>query len=430
MNRGQAALWTAVVIGLFIIACVWKFGGYNDSHHWQVLQKINGDVAIIDGSGMYWKGWGSVWTYPRVMEAYYSKHKNEGGHDDQSIKTTFNDGGNADVSTFVKWKLPSDATNRLKLHQDFNANPDTICDAVRSHLTNCVKVTGPVMSASENQSSRKAEFNQITEEQLKRGLFEMHRTEVELKDVVEEKVENGQKITKNARVQATEVVVAKDGKPVVIEPSPLIQYGIDVIQFSVTDIEYDPQTLAQFTAKKEAYLNAEKSKAQTQEEVQKRLMIEEMGRRQVAEIAAEENQKKERATIQAQQSADVAVINKTQAVTAAQQLTEVAEQQRLEAMKRRDISLIKAETAELDKRAKISLAEATQKSIELGGGLSEKERTLAEIKRDRDIGVATAFSKVVGPHVMITGGQNGTGNMTENLMQLKLMQAAGLLDGK
>jgi len=39
------------------------------------------------------------------------------------------------------------------------------------------------MSASENQASRKSEFNQVVEEQLVKGLFEMRRTEVELGDM-------------------------------------------------------------------------------------------------------------------------------------------------------------------------------------------------------------------------------------------------------
>jgi hypothetical protein len=289
------------------------------------------------------------------------------------------------------------------------------------------------MSASENQASRKSEIKQIIEEQLAKGLFKMERTEIELNDLAtieEGRDEQGNKITKEkkARVQATKIVTDKNLQPVVIQVSPLVQYGVNILQFSITEIEYDKQTLAQFAAKKDSYLNAEKSKAQRQEEVQQRLMVEEKGRRQVADVQAEENQKKERATIQATQAAEVAVIRKTEAVTAAEQKTEVAQQAKKEAETLKEIARIKAETAELDKKAAISAAEARQKSIELGGGISEEKRVLAEIAADRDAKVASALAGLKVPGVVIVGGSDGkSGGLTENLLNMALLKSTGVL---
>ena len=113
------------------------------------------------------KGFGTVWTYPRSLQAYYSASTKEGGPQDDSIRVTFNDGGTAHISSFVKIQMPTDRSPAA-LHQDFNANPGNILDAVRSHLTNCIKSTGPMMSASENQASRKADSTNV-EEQLKRA---------------------------------------------------------------------------------------------------------------------------------------------------------------------------------------------------------------------------------------------------------------------
>jgi membrane protein involved in colicin uptake len=214
----------------------------------------------------------------------------------------------------------------------------------------------------------------------------------------------------------------------VIQVSPLVQYGVNILQFSITEIEYDKQTLAQFSAKKDSYLNAEKSKAQRQEEVQQRLMVEEKGRRQVADVQADENQKKERATIQATQAAEVAVINKTQAVTAAEQRTEVAAQLQKEAETLKAIANIKAQTAELDKKAAISAAEARQKAIELGGGISEEKRVLAEIAAERDAKVATALAGLRVPSVVIAGGGDGkSGGLTENLVNMALLKNLGII---
>ncbi len=355
---GICTLLVLLVVGILLGGLV----GYNNTHDWQLYQSVTGDITVIDSAGYYWKGFGTVWTYPRSIQAYYSASHKEGGSSDDSIRVTFNDGGTAAISSFVKVALPTDKEHRLLLHQDFNANPKNISDAVRSHLVNCIKSTGPMMSASENQASRKAEFNQVVEEQLIRGLYEMRRTEVELKDVSETVAggvgADGKPIAveKRAKVMATEVVLDDKGKPIVVQPSPLDRYKIGIIQFSVTETEYDQQTLAQFSAKKESYLKAEQAKAQRQEEYQQRLMVTERGLRQVAEITAEENQKKTRATIQAQQRAEVAIIAKQEAVTQALQKVEVASQEKSEATTRKAIALLYAETAEINKKATISAA--------------------------------------------------------------------------
>lgn len=431
IKRAAAAILTLFVL-LFIFCGYHGLVGYNYDQNWQVHQSLFGQVTIIDTPGPYFKGLGSVWTYPRTMKAYYSAHRDEQEDGrDRSVPVTFNDNGTAMVSSYVMIRLPLTREKRRLLHQEFQASVENVKDAIRSHLINCLKASGPVMSASENQASRKAEFNQIVEDQLAKGLFKMIRTEIELSDlstIEETKDEQGNKTAheKKARVQATQIVLDDDGKPIIMQPSPLLTYDIEVRQFSMTAIDYDEQTLKQFSAKKESHLNAERSKAQRQEEVQQRLMVEERGRRQVADVAAEENQKKTRAMIQAQQEADVAVVTKTRAVTAAAQRTEVAEQQRLEADKMRQIAQIKAATAELDKQATISAAQAQQKSIELGGGISEEKRVLATIAADRDVKVAQALAQVAVPGTVMIGGDKG-GSYQDALMNLTLMRATGLL---
>lgn len=426
----------AALFMLIVLATLWGgLIGHNDNQNWQVCQSVTGKMTVIDTAGYYFKGFATVTTYPRSMQAYYSASTKEGGPQDDSIRVTFNDSGTAHISSFVKVQLPSTEAERLMLHQDFNANVVNVSDAVKAHLTNCIKSTGPMMSASENQASRKAEFNQVVEEQLTQGLFEMRRTEVELKDVAEaaQVGPDGKPVAseKKAHVMATEIVLGDNGKPVIVQPSPLARYKIAILQFSVTETQYDEKTLEQFAAKKESYLKAEQAKAERQQEYQQRLMVTEKGLRQVAEITAEENQKKARALIQANQAAEVAVITKTQAVTVAEQAVEVASKAKNEADMLKQIAQVKSETAEINKRATISAAEAKQKEIELGGGLSQKDQILATIKADRDVKVAEALAHVQVPGTVIIGGNGADGkggtSMTETLMNLVLLKATGVL---
>ncbi len=425
----------ASFFGLIVLLGLWGgMVGHNDDQNYQILQSVTGNVSVINRPGYYYKGFGTVWTYPRTLEGVYSAHPDEGDGKDRSIRVTFNDAGTAQVSSYTKVQMPVTADQRRKLHQDFQGNPINILDALRAHLVNCLKASGPVMSASENQASRKAEFNLIVEEQLGKGLFKMRRTTITLDDlteIVDAGVDkDGNVITKEKKavVKATQIVTSKDGNPIVIQPSPLLTYGITIMQFSITEILYDPETLKQFAAKKASFLNAEKSKAQRQEEVQKRLMVRELGLRQIAEIRAQENQKKERALIQASQAEEVAEIRKRQAVIAAEQKVDVAAQDLITNATLRDIAGIKAETAELDKKAVISAAEARQQEIELAGGLTDEKRILAEIQAKRDVDVAIALSKVKTPGVVMVGGAGGGGGgLMENLVNLWLLRSNGIV---
>lgn len=427
----------AVSVALLVGAiCFFGMIGYNNTHEWQVYQSLAGNVSIINTPGYYWKGFGTVWTYPRSTQYYYSASAEEGGDKDQSIRVTFNDGGTAQISSFVKIQLPATADHRLRLHQDYGGNLENVRAAIRSHLTNCIKTTGPMMSASENQASRKAEFNETVEDQLAKGLFEMRRTTIELDEVAEVKqvkdpVTGEMKtVEKKARVQATEIV-EKDGQPIVVQDSPLARYGIGIIQFSVTDTDYDPKTKEQFAAKKESYLAAERAKAQRQEEQQQRLMIVEKGLRQVAETEAAANLEKKKATVEAEKLREVAEIKKRQAVVEAQQKVEVAGQEKQESETRRQIAEIEAQTAELKKKATVSAAEAKAKEIEIAGGLTERDRVLAEIKAERDAKVASSLANIKVPGVVIVGG-SGEGSssegMTDTLMNLLLLKSTGVID--
>ena len=429
-----AAAAIVTMLALVAVGVLWGgLVGYNNNHEYQIYQSVSGNVSVIDSAGYYLKGFGTAWTYPRSMQCYYSSSSKEGGPQDDSIRVTFNDGGTAHISSFVKVQFPTDTEHRLLLHQDFNANPKNVQDAVRSHLTNCVKSTGPMISASENQASRKAEFNQVVEEQLAKGLFEMRRTEVELSDMGQLEAAgvgpDGKPIMreKKAKVAATEIVRDNKDQPVIVQESPLNRYGIKIIQFSVTETEYDQQTLQQFAAKKQSYLAAEQAKAQRQEEQQQKLMIVERGLRQVAETEAASNLEKKKATVAAQQEQEVAVIKKAQAVTQAQQKVEVALQDKQEAETLKAIAQIKAERAELDKKAVISAAEAKAKEIEIAGGLSDRDRILATIKADRDAKVATALAGIKTPGVVIVGGEGKSSDMTGTLMNLLLLKSTGVL---
>jgi regulator of protease activity HflC (stomatin/prohibitin superfamily) len=476
---GAILLFVVILMIVLFAGC----SGSNDVQTYQIKQSLGGTVDVIDKPGWYNKGFATVYTYPRSVQAFFSAHPQEGSKEDESIRVHFNDGGTAKVSVMVQFQLPVDADKRKLLHQTF-ANVDNVKQAVRAHLINCVKNTGPMMSATDNQAGRKGEFNQVVEEQLRKGIYAMRRVTVEIADQTMPEVPVLGASTQPAkpqpiRVQATEIVKdAKTGEPLIVEKSPLAEYGITIQQFSITGVDYDDPTIQQFAAKQKAILASESAKAEREKELQQTATVVQQGLRQKAEIEASENVKKAQQVIQAEAKAEVAqqakleaetlarqklavaqldkdaaetkaqqdlqirktaadaeaqaVILTAEAAAKAKQMAAQAEAQaaKIKAEQELAIAQLKAQQSAQEAQAIENLAKAEQKKIELSGALSEKDRLSMELESRTRIGVAEAVSKVQVPATIINGGDSKGGNVTENLLNISLLRALGIVPDK
>lgn len=390
-----------LVVGIIVVSLGL---GHNNLENWQVVQHPGGEIEIRDEPGFYYQGFSNVWTYPRASSFEWGP-----------IGVTFNDGGNADLHGTTRFRTPVTKEQRILMHSEFSGD-ESLENAKRSiisHLINSVKVTGPVMSGSEHQSARKGEFYSLVFSQFKDGLYQTIKVQRELLDQTDT---SGQPIT----VFATEVVLGDNGRPLIDEVSPLSQYGFDIAQFSIEDTDYDPKTLELFASKKESLLNAERSKAEREEQVQERLMIEERGLKEKAEIEAQANKEKARLTIEAETKVAVASEEADQAL-------EIQRRSTTEAETRRQVAELDLAAAELNADAIRATAAAEEERILKAGAITENDRILAEISRETQIGVARELSQVKVPGVMFMGsGEGGGGGSMGNLMNLWLMQRVGM----
>lgn len=412
---------------ILVVAAVLTWGlGHNDLENWQIIQSVTGKVTVRDIPGWYPKVFAKVWTYPRSIQRYYSGSVEEGGAKDASIRVTFNDGGTAQVSTMVKIQTPLTEPERLQLHKDFGGNLDNLMHSVRAHQINSMKAAAPLMSASEHQSARKAEFTQTVHHQLEHGLYQMKSVEKVLKDQFDEE---GRAVT----VNATEIITDENGAPIISQESPFDRYGIQVLQFSITDTDYDKMTLDQFEAKKSSYLAAEQSKAKKTAEVQERLMVIEKGKREKAEVEAIANKERAQAVINAEREKEVAELEAAKFVAVAEQKKLQAEHSKLqleiEAAAILAVAKLNREAAVENAEAIRITAAAEEERIKKAGAITEEKQVLAEIARDRDIGVAKELANIRVPSTIIAsqGGQGGSSVM-ENLINLKLLEATGIID--
>lgn len=421
----------ATIVVSFILVLGLLVGGFgkNDAANWQIIQSVAGTVTVKDGAGWYFRKFASVWTYPRAVSQEF-KQAGQGDtisaadkEADQSIKVTFNDGGTAQMGTTIRYATPKTADMRRLMHAEFSGNIDNVTASVKSHLVNCAKATAPLMSSSEHMSARKAEFTQLVHDQLIHGLYMMRRVEKTFKDETDH---TGTEIT----IFATEIMRDSDGNPMYAQQSPLKNYDLEVLQFSIEDTDYDAQTLEKFAAKKDSLLRAEQAKAEREQEVQQRLMIIERGLREKAEVEAVALKEKSRdiingerlkavAELQAQMKVAVALQTKLEAETKASQQVEVAR------LYYEEEKLNTAATVEQAKQIQV-LAVAEEERIKKAGAVTEEARVLAQIAAQRDVDVARELAKIAVPGVVITGGGGG-GSIMESLIQMTLLKHSGVL---
>jgi hypothetical protein len=409
-----------IIIGL-LVALI--FGGIflssafevNEAPDYQIVQSVDGALDIRDNPGFYYTGFAHISTWPRARQTDWGQHKGDRNTGAEPIRVTFNDGGTATLNGSIRYRLPVDPERRIKVFKEFSGNVENVDRAVISHLINCIKVTGPVMSSTENQSARKGDFNFLVHEQLQKGLFEYKQVSSTLKDQFDQ---SGNPIT----VWATEIVKDSNGLPIIQQGSPLSDYGIEVAQFSVEETIYDDVTLKQFEAKKESFLAAEKSKAQREQEVQARLMIVEKGLREKAEIEAESNKEKARFVIEGQRKVEVAE-------KASQEATELKKKAITEAEQEREVAKLRLETERLNAEATQVKATAEEQKIQKAGAITEKERVLAQILANRDIEVADKLARIATPSVIINGGGSAstTDSVQNNLLNIMLLQQLGVI---
>jgi hypothetical protein len=443
MNTKLTLTLIAVVVIIGILASFSSgLVGKNEATNWQIKQSIGGKVTIQDKPGYYVKAFATVTTYPRYVSQRWNDVVGDGVNNIESIRTTFNDGGTAQISTDIRFATPSNEETRKVFHQQFGGNIENAVIAVKSHLTNCIKASGPLMSASENQAARKAEFTQLVENQTAEGLYGMERIEkyIELPQSADQ-IEAGIPPRTEA-VTATRLIFDNNGMPVVAKVSPLKTYGITILQFSITSTVYDDETLEQFAAKKESFLAAEKSKADkikfaqaemsTVAEYAQKIAVEkglaDMEKMKQTTDAARD---KELAEIDAAKKVAVAEFAKTEAETVANMALAVAAIKKEEALTVANMGLevatIDADAAEQKKIAVIAEAEGKEKAIELSGAITEREEVLARILADKDVQVALALKDIKAPSFVVTGGSGNGGGLQGTMVGIAIMKAAGVL---
>lgn len=360
-----------MLFGLVITVAVGKqLMAVNDAGYFQVKQgAVDGKLTVIGNTGPFLRFFGDVTLYQLSDVHYFSKSDIDGGASKfaEAVPVQFRDGGKADISGSIRFKLPVSDDKRLLIHRDFKSFPTLKHDLIRQTVAEALMQTASIMKAEEMYTSRRGEFTALVEEQIKSGIYETERNEAHIKG------EDGSELVEhNVRIRRD-----TEGRAIIRKSSPFIMYGIDVVQFTIKEIDFD-KTIDMLISKKK-----------------------ETEQQKVVAIAAAEKAKQDAITAREQGNAKIAEERATQEVEKIKQVTI--------AQKEFEVAKLRRSQSEQDSAAAIirGKAEAEVNKLKVAAGLTPLEK--ANIAKDTAIGVASQLANVKFPEMMIMGGSGGSG---------------------
>lgn len=417
---GAAAIIVLILLGVFAA----KLVGYKQSTELLVKQSPFGTLSCVEGQGLYFKGFASIYKYDLAKSFYFNSSTEkvngegwEGDEDDEDdISVTLSRNANADISGYLMYELPTDCDKLIELHKNQRSDKGVKHNLVRNAVLSAVRKTAPLFTAEEAKVTKIAEFRRLAEDQLVEGEY-LTTIEVLKEKAGEDEVDSTGKVVKKAEVQeyrVTKLKLDKDGHRIITKKSPITQYGIVVKQLEIQNVKLDPKAQQQLDIVKEREMQRVANATAAETAKQKAITAKAEGDAKIAEAKATQEVQKMTEVTMAEKEKAVAILN-------AEREKEVA---RLEALKAIEVAKkIKAEKE----------AEAQANRALVAAGLTPQER--AEWEYKTKVGVAEALAKSshpLVPEIMMTGGdgKNGASNAMDAVGLNMLMDLTSKLSNK
>lgn len=357
-HLGYIALATAIIIILCLSSYLVE---NNDAGFYKVKQgAVGGKMEVIKKPGFFIQSFADIHTY-KISDTYDFNDPSE------AIGVRFNDASTANITGSIKFRLSMNDDAMLRLHQDFRSYEAVVNGIIRQVVMASLKQSATFFGAEEIYSTRRSEFIDLINDQIKEGIYATTTKKLYDKD------EDGNTFIRSV------VNISKDeaGNPLFSEISAFKTYGIEVVQFVINDIDFDDKTDELIAKRKEADQEKIVAKANAERAKQDAITATEKGKASIAEAEAK------------------ALVEKKKAVIDAEREKEVAEQNALKAIE------------EKKKIIAIGEAEAESSKLKVAAGLTPLEK--ATIDKDTSILVAHELAQIKLPAMMVIGG-GGNGN--------------------
>ncbi len=344
-----------------------------------IQSAFTGNVTIHTTPGPVTQGFGTATHYKKSNQFWFSRHKDEGKQEDQSIKIRFNDGGHGQISGSVRWYMPSDDMAILKLHTDFGSQLAIEQQLIRQVVTKAVYMTGPLMSSKESSAEKRNDLLSYIEDQSINGVYRTKQEDIKVHD----DLMNTDKTITVVRI------VEKNNVPLRQEISAVKMYSVNLQGLALNSIDYDEEVEKQIKVQQEAYMQVQTAIANSKKAEQDAITTELQGKAAAAKAKWEQEVIKAQAVTQAEQEKEVATFAAQTALLDAQKIRTDAD------------------------------AKAYANRLLVNDGLTPQEK--AQFEKDTKIGVAEALSKIALPTTYMAGGSGKEASLLESILGVKLL---------
>jgi len=385
-SNSKKAKYVAILVAVFILGVIAYniFFGYNTATQLLVKQSPNGSLSCIDHAGFYIRGpFTDIYSYDRTKDFYFNSSTEkvkgegwEGGDDDEDdISVTLSRNANADISGYLKYQLPTDCDELIKIHKEQRSDKKLKHDLIRNSVLSAVRKTAPIFTAEEAKVTRIAEFRKLAEDMLTEGEYAT-TIEVLKEKAGEDEVDSTGKVIKKAETQEYRITKLKldaDGNRVLTKKSALRLYGIKILQFEIQNVKLDDKAQKQLDIVKEREMQRVANATAAETAKQKAITAKAEGDAKIAQAKADQEVVRITEVTQAQKERDKAIIVADQEfqVAALEAKTAVEKAKKIKAEKEAEAAANKAlvnagltpqERAEWDYKTKVGVAEALAKS--------------------------------------------------------------------
>lgn len=348
-----------------------------------IQDPIDGDLHVYTTPGTVGQYWGKATHYKKSSTFWFSSAKpGEDTSNDRSIPVKWNDGGHANISGSIRYDLPTDIPQMIKLHSIFGSQDAIEQQVIKTNIEKAIYLTGPLMTSKESYAERRNDLIFYIEDQASKGVYKTRQIEVKETDPIT----NTEKTTMKVEIQSDSSGVTKRQ-----EVSPIITSGIKLYNISINGIKYDANVERQIATQQQAIMQVQTAIAKSKEAEQRALTVEKEGEADAAQAKWEQE------------------VIKAKLVTEAQAANAVAQ--------------LSVKTAELNKQKDIlegeGVAAKKRLSMQANGALEQKLAAYTEVQKYW----ADAFSKFQGNLVPLYQSGGGTSNAV-NWMEIMGMKAA------
>jgi hypothetical protein len=432
-------------VGLLVVGFLWNAWFLTDAGYTYVYQNnITGGLSVYAEPGVHFRlpGFSKVTTYKQVMTLSLGNDQDSNNltRNLQPVTVRFADTYTGKIPATFRYKLSADAEKVIQMHREFRSFENLLDALIVKNSQNVIVITATQYTGEEFFQGGLNQFKSKLEDQLRNGIYQTERKQVEIEQIGLAPVgidqEESNKLQRTKQLVWKTVPIPDDNGQAKRQSNPLDSYGIQVTQVTVGDPIPEDQLNRLLSDKK--LLVAERIKTIQEQETAKAQAKTEQLKKEIERTRAVQDVQREK---------ELAVITQAKEVEVAKQ---IALKELVEQNKQKDIAVInkqkELEIAEANRGIQKANSEAAKFEAmairETGNAEADvmmakyaalgayESIYLAEVQRDiaKQLYNNLANFTVEMPYNYVSTGGDGKGGLTSNLDIISAFGALGVME--